>query len=162
MTVSRGLPTTLAIAILLVCLAAPVSAKQVTRYVGRTSASRPWNAVTATVAKRDDGSRVVKRFLMEVTTTCDDGTTDRWSVGFGDRLRLGDHGQLEYRFNDPTTFLRIEGVIKPSKGQGTALLNLPRLSDDGLGVQLCTTGDISWRLRKAPTDKAPTHRSRPR
>lgn len=141
-------------AMLAAALGGPASAAQLIRYEGTTSAS-DWNETHAYVLKRDSGRRILQSIALQVTVTCEDAQAEQWTliVGVG---RLGEDGEFSrtIKVAERTIFIRVDGAINWGGGSGTALYNQAKLTADGSGAQLCTTGELTWVMDRADAQPA--------
>jgi hypothetical protein len=105
------------------------------------------------------GARSLWRFVFEVTLTCEDLTTFDLTITYISEKRLGANGRFRIRLTDPYTYFDVEGSIRWGKGEGTAIVNIPRITEDGQGAQLCTTGDLTWTIDRDSSHPHGTSRS---
>ena len=131
---------------LLPVLASPASAAREITYRGRTSAP-PYNRIHLRVHKLPDGRRFLNSVEIDLTLTCEDATTEDWSIGFGwagrgDRIQ--DDGQFSFRFDFSGEFFALEGDIDFGQASGTVEWTVARLTQDHTDAQICTTGELTW------------------
>ena len=140
--------TVRAVVLILVCLvvAAPASAREITRYHGRTSAST-WASVRMWVQGPRDGDRFIRYMRMKLTTTCEDLTSESFVVDFR-TVRMGADGVFSIERLHPRNYFRMDGVLRWGKGSGTVVNTTTRPTADGQDTQTCTTGDLTWAVHR--------------
>ena len=131
---------------LLPVLASPAFAAREVIYRGRTSAP-PDNPSASACARR----RTVVDFFngvgVDLTITCEDATTELWSIGFGwagrgDPIQEGGRFFVQFEFGGE--FFALEGDIDFGQASGTVEWTVARLTQDHLDAQICTTGELTW------------------
>jgi hypothetical protein len=132
---------------LLAGLSLSAVADQFIRYKGTTSAPSN-NGVHVGVLKREGGRRL-EYIAFHATMTCEDSSTYKRKLLVRHR-RLDDDGAFFAQVPKVVkrTYLRVEGSIAWGKGSGTVVFNEAKLTDDGLGPQLCTTGELEWTVER--------------
>ena len=144
---------------LLPALASPASAAREVVYRGRTSAP-PDNRIHLRVLKKQDGRRFLNEVGIDLTLTCEDATTELWSIGFGwagrgDPIQEG--GQFSVQFDFGQEFFAMEGDIDFGQASGTVEWTAARLTQDHMDSQICTTGELTWTAdRKGSRPARPT------
>ena len=131
---------------LLPLLAHPASAAREVAYRGRTSAPLD-NRIHLRVLKKDDGRRFLNDVEIDLTLTCEDATTEVWSVGVGwgrGGEPIQNDGQFTVRFDFGQEFFDLEGDIDFGRATGTFEFVVARLTDDHMDAQICTTGELTW------------------
>ena len=133
--------------ILVMTLLAPAAARQKIRYTGRTTplGQKTW----MTVVKKDSGTRILKRFEIWLSLTCEDDTFDIYLFRYDGDV-LDDDGAVHVEGSRPgfTGFSFIlDGTIRWGSGEGTFELTLPGLTSDGQ-AQLCSTGLVEWQIHR--------------
>lgn len=131
-------------ATLLISVAAPAAAATRVRvYKGTTSQD---HTVKFFVVKNDRG-RSVYQFNIDLSFSCEDGTTQEWGVGygFGGGRRLTDGVLWEFDEVSPWEAIHFNGRIGHRRGTGTLLWSVPLLTADEQ-AQLCTTGEQTWQV----------------
>jgi len=100
------------------------------------------------------GLRMQPVFL-EGIATCQ-GSGIQIDVVFGGGSKpIAKNGSFGFRFFDPFFgSFDMQGKLGPTTGTGTMRFDLPSLTRN-LGLQLCTSGDISWRASAPPSAMAP-------
>jgi hypothetical protein len=123
--------------------------------------------------KTEQGTRVIFDVLqtrrglvvqpqdVEVFATCD-VSGDQLELGFGGgQLRLHQDGTFKIRFYDPFFGdLRFAGTLGDTEGTGTASFALAGLLRNG-GLQLCASGDVSWKAHAPTFGSSPAGAGRP-
>jgi hypothetical protein len=149
-----------------VMLPVSASAARLITYRGETSAPN-FNDVEVKVLKRDNGRRSILQFMIETRIACEDGTAFARTWIFG-RDRMADDGSFrvsdaEAGFEDNHRFIHLAGQIRFRNGSGSFIYNEARLTSDGMAVQMCTTGELTWtvdRVRSSPAASATVLHSR--
>jgi len=110
-------------------------------YRGRTSQAYPMNVRTAKV----DSTIELRRFGIEWTLGCEDGTELGWSGGwiFGPGWTLSP-ARLDYDEVGMETAMHVHGRLGTHVGSGTASNASAALTADEQ-AQFCTTGELTWR-----------------
>lgn len=138
-------------AVLSVSMAVPAasSAPRVRLYAGEQSNGDP---IRFRISKTDAG-RFLKEVDMGVTVTCEDATTEDWSMGIGwggGGLRLTDDVFLDFDNLFWGEAMHLHGRIGQQRGRGTFNVNVAFLTPDEQ-AQLCTTGDLTWHVEYTRT-----------
>lgn len=137
-------------AILSLSTAAPAAAApRVRLYAGEQSDGNP---IRFRISKTDAG-RFLKEVDMGVTVTCEDATTEDWSMGLGwggSGLRLTDDVFLDFDDLFWGEAIHLHGRIGQQRGSGTFKVNVAFLTPDEQ-AQLCTTGDLTWHVEYTRT-----------
>jgi hypothetical protein len=144
---------------LAVMLPVSASAARLITYRGETSALN-FNDVETKVLKRDNGRRTILQFVIETRIACEDGTSSARTWIFG-RDRMADDGSFsvsngETGFEDNDRYIRLAGQIRFRDGSGTFIYNEAALTSDGMAVQMCTTGELTWTIDRVGSSPAAT------
>lgn len=142
-------------AILAVSMAVPaVAAQRIRIYRGETSDAKP---IGFFILKAEDGRRFFKGFEIEMTMTCEDGSTQSWGMGsyWGGRyFPLTDGVLLDIDENTGYDALHIHGRIGQRRGSGTFSYTVAALTPDEQ-AQVCTTGELTWQVEYDETRSGP-------
>jgi hypothetical protein len=145
-------------------LAGPALAAQWIRYRGETSASS-YNRVLVFVKKKDDGRRFIEFISVRITLICEDAAEIRQSAILGIGKRLPEDGSFEriatgseFDIAPNTFYIRVAGQVGFRTGSGTYVKNEAALTSDGMDVQMCTTGELTWTVERDRTMPSLAHR----
>ena len=136
---------------LLPALATPASAASEITYRGETSAP-PDNRIHLRVLKKDNGRRFLDRVRVDLTIICEDAATEDWSIGFswgrpGEPIESD--GLFSFEFDlSGEFFFAIEGDVDFGRASGTVEFLVPRLTQDHMDAQICTTGELTWNANR--------------
>jgi len=137
-------------AMLVVTLGGLASAGQLIEYSGVTSQE---DGMGFTVLKRDSGRRFLRRFHISFTTTCEDATTNDFSLQFGGQRRLGEQGEFQRHFvrsGEPFSYaFHVDGAVRFIRANGTFEFSYASFTEDEQ-LQLCTTGELDWSASRQP------------
>lgn len=146
-TATRGFLLIVLTMTLLSGLTLPAAADQFIRYKGSTSAD-PSKGVHAGILKRESGRRL-EYIAFHAVVTCEDASTYKRRLLLRHR-RLDDAGVFSAQVPRVVKkkYLKVEGSIVWGRGSGTVLFNEAKLTEDGSGTQLCTSGELEWTVER--------------
>jgi hypothetical protein len=126
-------------------MAPPAQAAISKRYRGHLSDG---SSIQAVLQRGHAGALRVRSISFEAHLTCEDAMTTDWivGIGFGRGPAVVDHA-VEVDVVDPDTALHIHGTFGPHRASGDFRFSVPALTEDEQ-AQLCTTGDLTWTMRR--------------
>lgn len=144
----RGVLLVMASMVLLGGIAVPAGADQFVRYKGTTS-DPSLKGVHAGILKRESGRRL-EYIAFHATITCEDSSTYNRKLLVRHRRLDDDDGAFSAQVPKVVKrrYLRVQGSIAWGGGSGTVLFNEARLTEDGSGTQLCTSGELAWTVER--------------
>lgn len=116
-------------------------------YEGTLGADGP--AVGMTLILRDDRAPALLELEFGADMTCDDGTSQQWSVGmfWGGALPPLPSHMLDLDSVDIGSALHLHGKVQAVYGEGTFSFAIAALTVDET-PQLCSTGELPWTVTR--------------
>jgi hypothetical protein len=107
--------------------------------------------IGAVLERGPAGNVRLRTIFFEITLTCEDAPSQEWGLGFGffrgpvlvDRM-------LALDFVDPDLAVHVHGYFGSRHASGDLAVTIPALTEDEQ-AQLCTTGDLTWTMRRRAT-----------
>ena len=121
-------------------------------YRGHLSDGSP---IAALVIKGPAGNLRLRELRFQVVFECEDSTSQEWGLGFG--FFPGEplpERMLTLDTVDPDLALHIHGRFGTHHASGDLSATIPALTVDE-AAQLCSTGDLTWTMRRRPASRMP-------